>query len=287
MSLFDLSNRVCLVTGSTKGIGMATTYRMLEHGARVVVTGRGEAEAQARAAELNTQFGSGRAIGIGFDLADRASGRALIDRTLEKWGRIDTLMCNAAHILLGRLESMDEEVELIGTSFESNVRNYAALTRYVVPHMRSQGGGSIIYTLSAAGFIAAPPYLPYGIAKSSLDYMTKSLAVDFGPDNIRVNAIIPGGIRTFRKSALEESGAADKFVEKIPMGRRGDADDIAAVAVLLAAPGGSYITGQSIGVEGGMLLKGSEGITEGYDFALSMQEQRKAEETEILSGYTN
>lgn len=265
--LFDLSGKVCIVTGATKGIGRRTAERMVEHGANVVVTSRYADAAQACAAELNDQFGANRALGLRYELSDREQGRALIAQAASHYGRIDTLMCNAAHIILGRLETLGDDMAGIDASFQSNVRNYAAMTRHVVPIMRAQGGGSIIYVLSAAGFIGAPPYLPYGIAKSSLNYMTKALAVDFGPDNIRVNAIIPGSIATGRGSGLEVSGGTQVFVQNIPIARRGEPDDIASVAILLSSPSGAYMTGQSIGVEGGMLLKGSEGITIGYDHA--------------------
>lgn len=271
--LFDLTGKVCIVTGSTKGIGSRTAERMIEHGARVVITSREAAAAAARARELNDRFGAGRALGLPFDMADRASGRALIDATVDAWGRIDTLMCNAAHIILGRLADLGDEMEALDLSFQSNVRNYAALTRHAVPIMRAQGGGAIIYILSTAGFIGAPPFLPYGIAKTSLDYMTRALAVDYGPDNIRVNAIVPGAISTGRESGIEASGAPQLFVANIPIARRGKPDDIAGVAILLSAPAGVYITGQSIAVDGGSLLKGSEGITAGYDHAVRHVQQ--------------
>jgi NAD(P)-dependent dehydrogenase (short-subunit alcohol dehydrogenase family) len=267
--LFDLGKKICVVTGGTKGIGRTTAERMIEHGAQVALTSRFADDAKKRARELNDKYGEDRAYGVPFDLADRNQGRELIDKVVQKWGRIDTLMCNAAHILLGRLETLGDDMDAVDRSFQANVRNYAALTRHVVPIMREQGGGTVIYVLSTAAFIAAPPYLPYGIAKVSLDYMTRSLAVDFGPDNIRVNAIVPGSIRTNRETALEKSGSHGLFVAKIPLARRGDPDDMAGVAILLSSPGGAYITGQTIAVDGGMLLKGSEGITEGYDHAVT------------------
>src|SRR3546814_10052925 len=118
---------------------------MVEHGAHVVLTSRVAEQAETRAAELNAHFGEEKAIGLPFDLRDRASGPPLIARTVEKWNRIDTLVCNAAHIALGRLDELGDEMELIGSSLEANIRNYAALSRRVVPVMKAQGGGSVLY----------------------------------------------------------------------------------------------------------------------------------------------
>ena len=159
MSIFDLSGRVCVVTGGTQGIGSATAERMAEHGATVVVTSRKQEDAAARAAELNNRYGQGRAVPIAFDLMSRKSGAELIERAMQACGRIDTLMCNAAHIVHGRLQELGPDVDVLGEVLEANVRNYAALTRNVVPIMRDQGGGGIIYVLSTLGFFGSPPFL--------------------------------------------------------------------------------------------------------------------------------
>ena len=264
--LFDLTGKVCIILGATKGIGAATAARMIEHGAQVVVTSRVAERAEAYAKALNAEYGDDKAFGLPFDLLDRASGPPLIARAMEKWGRIDTLVCNAAHIALGRLNDLGDEMELIATSLEANIRNYAALTRHIVPVMKAQGGGSVIYVSSTAGFIAAPPYLAYGLAKSALAYLARTLAVEHGPDNIRFNAIVPGAINT-GTSTLQQSGAHELFVAKIPLRRRGLPDEIAGMAVLLASPSGAYVTGQALVIDGGQIIHGMEGITEGFDFA--------------------
>jgi len=131
----------------------------------------------------------------------------------------------------------------------------------------SAGGRSIIYILSNAAFIAAPPFLPYAISKLGLDYMARAFAVEYGKDNIRVNAIAPGSIATGRPSGVELSGAPQRFIRDIPLPRRGAPDDIAGMAILLSAPAGEYITGQTITVDGGMTIKGADGVTEGFDMA--------------------
>jgi NAD(P)-dependent dehydrogenase (short-subunit alcohol dehydrogenase family) len=262
--LFDLTGRVCVVTGSTMGLGRASAERMAEHGAQVVITSRKPEDAQAAADEINNSFGAGRAIGLGFELADRASGRQLIADTLDKLGRIDTLMCNAAHIFRARLHEMGDDLDELEQSLQSNVVNYAALTRAVAPAMIKQGGGSVIYVLSTLGFFGSPPFMPYGVAKAALAHLTRILAVDYGDENIRVNSIVPGSFRTASKFQTNPD-SVQRFIGNIPLKRQGVPDEIAGLAVLLASPSGAYATGQCFVIDGGQLLKGMEGAQEGYD----------------------
>src|SRR3546814_20665174 len=122
-------------------------------------------------------------------------------------------------------------MELIGSSLEANIRNYAALSRRVVPVMKAQGGGSVIYISSSAGFIAAPPYLAYGLAKSAMAYLARALAVDYGTSNTRFHVIVPGATNTGTTN-LQKSGAHELLVAKYPQQRRGLAEGIAGMAVL-------------------------------------------------------
>lgn len=262
--LFDLTGTVCVVTGSTMGLGRASAERMAEHGAQVVVTSRKPKDAKAAAEEINDRFGAGKAIGLGFELADRASGRALIGDTVDRLGRIDTLLCNAAHIFRARLHQMNDDLDELSQSLQSNVVNYAALTRDVAPIMTRQGGGSVIYVLSTLGFFGSPPFMPYAVAKAALAHMTRVLAVDYGDENIRVNSIVPGSFGTSSKFQTNPE-AVQRFVGKIPLKRQGVPDEIAGLAVLLASRSGAYATGQSFIIDGGQLLKGMEGAQEGYD----------------------
>src|SRR3546814_7760936 len=140
-----MSGKVCVVIGATKGIGAATATRMVEHGANVVLTSRVAEQAETRAAELNAHFGEEKAIGLPFDLRDRASGPPLIARTVAKWNRIDTLVCNAEHIALGPLDELGAAMGLIGSSLEAHIRNYAPLSRSLVPVMQGQGGVTGVY----------------------------------------------------------------------------------------------------------------------------------------------
>ena len=130
--------------------------------------------------------------------------------------------------------------------------------------MRRQGGGSIIYILSTLGFFASPPYVSYSLAKAALKHLTSILAVDFGPDNIRVNAIAPGSIQTSSRFH-DDKEKSQLLIGRIPLQRPGVPDEIAACAVLLASPGGAYVTGQTFIVDGGQVLQGMEGARAAFD----------------------
>jgi len=258
MSLFDLSGKVCVVTGSTKGMGRAIVERYTEHGARVVVTSRHLNECEAVAEKLNAKRKADCAVPCAFDLSDAATTSAPIEAALKKWGRIDVVVANAAIITMGAFDAApDSEYEL---AFTGNVRNNARLTRAALPAMRKQGnGGSIIYVLSTVGLFPSPPYLTYALSKAALGHLTRILAVDLGPENIRVNAIVPGMIKTFAAEAFSRNPEAVKLaIGRNPLGRMGESDEIAAPAVLLASPGGAYINGQLIIVDGGQIHQGRE-----------------------------
>jgi NAD(P)-dependent dehydrogenase (short-subunit alcohol dehydrogenase family) len=258
MSLFSLDDKVCVVTGSTKGIGLRTVQRMAEAGARVVVTSRDVAAAQRVGDAIDATYGTGRALAVGFDLADPDSPARLIDTVLARWGRIDTLMASAAHIEFGRLLEIDDRP--MADSLANNITRHADLARRVVPVMREQGGGSIIFVLSTLGFFASPSYLPYSVAKAALRHLIPILAVDFGRDNIRVNGIAPGITATEGSSFIHSHpGRLQVAVGKTPLGRVGDPDEIAGCAIFLASAAGGYVTGQTIIADGGQTLRGMEG----------------------------
>jgi NAD(P)-dependent dehydrogenase (short-subunit alcohol dehydrogenase family) len=276
-SIFDLGSRVCVVTGATMGIGRAIAERMAEQGAKLIVTSRNEQHAGDLADDLNSRYGTDTARGFPFTLANRDDVDRLAEKALAQWGRIDVLVCNAAHLNFGRLEEIPDSA--IDESLQANVRNYAALTRAVIPSMRKHGGGSVIYILSSLGFFASPPYVSYSLAKAALKHLTSILAVDFGPDNIRVNAIAPGSIRTSSKFH-DDKEQSKILVGRIPLQRPGEPDEIAACAVLLASAGGAYITGQTIIIDGGKVLRGMEGAQDAYDALAAARDRAAAARTQ-------
>lgn len=256
-SLFDLSGKTAVVTGSTKGIGRAIAERFAEHGAKVVIASRKIDECKAVVAELEDRYGKGIAIARAFDLADRDTIEAPVQAALDAWGRIDILVGNAASIHVDSHRSAkDKHYDL---TFQYNLRNNAALATAAIPAMQKQGGGSIMFIASTVGVFPSPPYLTYGMAKAAMIHMTKIMAVDYGRENIRVNTIAPGFILTPANGALEhDPERTAKVLGNQPLGRIGKPDEIAGAAVFLASPAGAYMTGQVMVVDGGQVHAGRE-----------------------------
>lgn len=259
--LFDLTGRVAVVTGSSAGIGRAIVSRMAEHGARVVISGRREAECRKRADELNERHGAGRAIAVACDIGNRADIRRLVEESLSAFGRIDCAVGNA--VSPGAPQAWIEKLDIDHFTwwFEANVTNNAYLAQLVTPVMRSQGGGTILYTASTAGVAAMEDQLGYGSCKAALVHLTRMLAVQLGPHNIRVNAIAPGIVASSGigegQWATEEARLAG--VGGTPLGRVGLPDEIAACAVWLAGPAGEFATGATVVIDGGQSWKGMDG----------------------------
>src|SRR5262245_60652943 len=246
MELFDLSGQVAVVTGSSQGIGRAIGERMAEHGARVVFSSRSLDACQARAEAVNDRYREERAIAVACDAMDRPQLANLIDQAMQQWGRIDTLVGNA--LVEGPQQAWIEklDIEHFTTWFEGNVTNNAYLTQLVSPIMRAQGGGSIIFISSTSGIAALEDYLGYGSSKAALSHLTRILAVQLGPYNVRVNAIAPGIIASRGWDPEGEwSDAEDRRIGtgETPLGRPGTPDEIASCAVWLASPGGTFATG--------------------------------------------
>jgi NAD(P)-dependent dehydrogenase (short-subunit alcohol dehydrogenase family) len=262
MELFDLTGQVAVVTGSSQGIGRAVAERMAEHGARVVFSSRTIDACAARADAVNERYGEERAIAVACDAMERAQLAALIERTMEHWGRIDCVVGNA--LVDGPAQAYIEklDIEHFTVWFEGNVTNNAYLAQLVTPIMREQGGGTIIYVSSTSGVAALEDYLGYGSSKAALSHLARMLAVQLGPHNIRVNAIAPGIIASRGWDPEGDwSNAEDREVGtgETPLGRPGTPDEIASCAVWLASPGGTFATGGVFVVDGGQTLKGMTG----------------------------
>jgi NAD(P)-dependent dehydrogenase (short-subunit alcohol dehydrogenase family) len=259
MELFDHQGLVALVTGSSHGIGRAIGERLAEHGSRVVFSSRDIDVCSARADAVNERWGEERAIAITCDVAVRSEIRLLVEETLDRWGRIDTLVGNA--LVSGDtgpwIERVDEE--RFSLWFEGNVTNNLYLAKLVVPGMRERRSGSITFISSSSGVAAMEDYLGYGSAKAALIHLARMLAIQLGPYNIRVNSVGPGIVAS---RGPEEWGTPEEQkigVGSIPLGRLGTPDEIASCVVWLAARGGAFATGQAFLVDGGQSVKGMEG----------------------------
>lgn len=254
MSLFDLSGQVALITGSTKGIGRAIAERMAEAGARVVLSSRNKADCAREAAIIEERYGKDRALACTADLSDRESLHRLVERTEAKWGALDCLVLNAWHPIMGTLEQMDETA--FANALRVNIVNNLGLVKDALPLLKKKGG-SIILISSIFGTMPVPEALVYGIVKGVFNYLATTLAVEYAPYKIRANAIAPGLTRSAMSAPIMAAPEIlNPVMENVPLARPGEGDDIAAMAVLLASPGGSFITGQTIAIDGGWSLEG-------------------------------
>jgi dehydrogenase/reductase SDR family member 4 len=251
-SLFDLSGQTALITGSSRGIGRAIAEGFASAGAKVVISSRKLDACEAVCDGIRAQ--GGEAIAHACNIGRKDELRALVDRTRDTWGRIDILVANAAiNPSYGPLDQVGDEAwdKIMGV----NLRSAWWLCNMVIPLMRAQGGGSVIALSSIAGLRGNGVIGAYGISKAAEAALVRNLAVEHGPAQIRVNAIAPGIIETdFAKALTDNPGIAKAVMRRAPLGRFGKPHEIAGVALMLAAPAGSFITGQTIVVDGGATI---------------------------------
>jgi len=253
MPMFDLSDEVAVVTGSTKGIGKAIAARLAEAGAKVVVSSRKTDMCEAVAAEINADYAAngGEAVAIPCHVGHREQLQNLVDQANERFGRITTLVPNAAVNPYYGPSS-----EMPASAFEKildvNVRSTFDLCHMVLPQMVERRAGSIIIIASVSGLKGSVELSAYAISKVAEHQIARNLAVEYGPHGIRINAIAPGLIKTDFAKALWTNPARLEMVEnRLPLRRIGDPDDIAGAAVFLASRAAAYVTGQVINVDGG------------------------------------
>ena len=254
MSLFDLTGKVALITGSTKGIGLAIARRMAEQGARVVISSRNQDACDEVAADIRAQGGDALALACNINYKEQL--KALVDATIAHYGQIDILVINAAlNPFYG--PSQDIPDEAFDKIMHSNIGSAHRLCQLVLPGMAQQGGGSVIIVSSIAGLKGSNVLGAYGISKAADMQIARNLAVEWGPHNIRVNCIAPGLIRTdFARALWENPETYRHTVAKYPLRRIGEPDEIAGAAIYLASDAGSFTTGQTLVVDGGGTITG-------------------------------
>ncbi|HEX9464587.1 MAG TPA: SDR family oxidoreductase [Alphaproteobacteria bacterium] len=251
-SLFDLSGKVALITGSSRGIGRGIAEAMADAGAKVVISSR-KADACAAAVDELARRGHA-ALAVPCNVSSKDELQRLVDTTLDKWGRIDTLVCNAGiNPAFGPLAKIEDSAfdKIMGT----NLRSTFWLCNMAIPQMAARRDGSVILISSIAGLKGNSVIGTYGISKAAEMQLARNLALEWGHHNIRVNAIAPGIIRTDFARALWEDKERLKRVEAMaPLGRIGEVPEVAGIAVFLAAPAGAFITGQVIVADGGITI---------------------------------
>ena len=253
MKLFDLTGKVAIVTGSSRGIGRAAAEQLAAHGAKVVISSRKQEACEEVAAAINAAHGQGSAIAVAANISDKAALQALVDATREAFGRIDILVCNAAsNPYYGPMEGIsDDQFRKI---LDNNILSNHWLVQMVVPEMRERKDGAIVIISSIGGLKGSPVIGGYNISKAADFQLARNYAVEYGPDNVRVNCIAPGVIRTdFAKALWEDPEKEKAFSKGAPLRRIGEPDDIAGAVVFLASPAGAYMTGQSMIIDGGTL----------------------------------
>ncbi|HEY0846254.1 MAG TPA: SDR family oxidoreductase [Noviherbaspirillum sp.] len=254
MSLFDLSGKVAVITGSSRGIGRAIAERMAEQGARVVISSRKAGPCEEVAGAINAARGDGTAVAVPANISSRQDLQSLVDETMQAFGRIDILVCNAAsNPYYGPMSGIEDDQ--FRKILENNVIANHWLIQMVVPQMVERKDGSIIIVSSIGGLRGSPVIGAYNISKAADFQLARNLAVEYGPSNVRVNCIAPGLIRTdFARALWENPDTLKRATSIAPLRRIGEPDEIAGTAVFLASKAGTFITGQSIVVDGGVTI---------------------------------
>ena len=254
MDLFDLSGKVALVTGSTKGIGEAIVRRMAEHGAKVVVSSRKADACEKVAAEINQARGALVAAPIAANINYKEQLQMLVAKTRETWVKIDILVCNAAlNPYYGpQMEIPDDVFDKV---MAANIRSNHWLSQLVLPEMVERKDGAIIIVSSIGGLRGSPVIGAYCISKAADMQLARNIAVEYGPHNIRANCIAPGLVRTdFARALWENPDTYKATTSRAPLRRIGEPDEIAGAAIFLASRAGSFTTGQTLVCDGGVAI---------------------------------
>ena len=252
--MFDLTGKVALITGSTKGIGKAIAIQMAKVGAKVVISSRKADTCEAVTKEINAA--GGEAISMPCNISHSDQMQALVEGTLSKWGRIDSLVCNAAvNPYYGPF--IDTPDDAFAKTLQVNVLSNVELARRVLPQMIERRDGSIIIISSIAGLKGADFLGTYAVTKAADMQIARNLAVANGKHNIRVNCIAPGLVKTdFARALWENPERLAQVLRTYPLSRLGEPDDIAGAAVFLASKAGAWMTGQTMVIDGGWAVSG-------------------------------
>lgn len=251
MSLFDLSGKIAIVTGGTKGIGRGIVEQLVLHGARVVVSSRSQADCDAVAAEVNAAHGVGKAVGIACDLTSLADVESLPGKANAAMGGLDILVANAA-ILPFIGPSAQTPPEMFDQIVAVNTHHNFRMCQAARPFLKARGSGSIVLIGSNSGHNPSANIMAYAVAKAGVSHMARCLADEFVVDDIRVNCVSPGLIRSFSSTPIwENPKMLEAMTKDIPLKRIGEPEDIAGAVIFLSSRAGSYISGDTIIVDGG------------------------------------
>jgi NAD(P)-dependent dehydrogenase (short-subunit alcohol dehydrogenase family) len=251
-SPFDLQGRVALVTGSTRGIGRSIAEELARAGAKVTVSSRNaESCEEARQAMEKEGFS---VMARSCNVSRKEELQALVDATLAKWGRLDIVVANAAtNPYYGPITEIPDEA--LDKILANNVKSVLWLAGMTLPGMAEKGGGSFIVVGSIGGIIANTVIGAYGVSKAADHHLVRNLAAEWGPKNVRVNAIAPGLVKTeFARALWEDKERVAERLKVTPLRRLGEPRDIGGIAVFLASDAAAFITGQCIVADGGVTI---------------------------------
>ena len=252
--LFDMTGKVAIVTGSSRGIGLAIAAALAAHGAKVVISSRKQDACDEVAQAINNEHGAGTAIAVAANISDKAALQHLVDETRNSFGRIDALICNAAsNPYYGPMAGIsDEQFRKI---LDNNILSNHWLITMVAPEMLERGSGSIVIVSSIGGLTSSTTIGAYNVSKAADFQLARNLAAEFGPKQVRVNCIAPGLVKTDFARALWENPDTLKAVTRTtPMRRIGLPHEIAGAAVFLASDASTFMTGQTMIVDGGSMI---------------------------------
>lgn len=240
-----------IVTGGSKGIGFACAKRLIEDGYSVLICSRNQDEVDRAVKELSV--GASSVVGVVADVGDPSDCEVLVQRCVDEFGRVDALVNNAAiyfdrHFLDITVDHWDQHLNI-------DLRGPALLSVAAAKRMRDQGGGRIVHVSSDNALAAEPDFAAYNAAKSALLGLTKSMAVDLARYNILTNCVLPGWTRTSLTEEYLATMDAATLEKVIPLGRAGEPEDVAEVVAFLCNPRVTYVLGQAISVDGGLLAK--------------------------------
>lgn len=249
--LFDLTGRVALLTGASKGMGLSMAEGLAQHGARVVVSSRKIEQCETAVAQINESCGDGSAIAVACNVGYREQLEALVGETRSRLGPIDILVANAGvNPFYGPMSEIPDSA--FDKIMDTNVRSNHWLCRMVAPDMVENGGGSMMITSSTGAFSASANLGTYAISKLADIALVRNLALEYGPSGVRVNAICPGVVKTdFARALWDNPEAQSNAQTNVPLRRFGEPEDLKGIAVFLASDASAYITGQAIAVCGG------------------------------------
>jgi NAD(P)-dependent dehydrogenase (short-subunit alcohol dehydrogenase family) len=257
MSLFDMTGKVAVITGSSRGIGKAIAEEMAVHGAKVVISSRKADACDLVTDALNAKHGAGTAITVPANISSKESLQNLVDETRKAFGKIDVLVCNAAsNPYYGPMAGIsDEQFAKILTN---NIVANNWLISMAAPEMMERGEGSIIIISSIGGLRASTKIGAYNISKAADMQLARNLADEYGPHGVRVNCIAPGLIKTdFAKALWDDPETLKRSTSGACLKRIGEPEEIAGAAVFLASKAGAFTTGHTLVVDGGVTISGS------------------------------